>query len=472
MKARHAVLLADDRWQEVKPLLAVLPSEIAIITESRGQKVLSVLEQHPEIAAVLLDLKFDDQTMQGGEILDAIKERHPRLPVIILTANSDVHLALNLVRDKKKAYYYFVKDQLDPDQFAATLQNAIEYYTLSLDSLRRTGRGEIIGDSPQIKAALELVSRVAESSHPVMIVGETGTGKELFARAIHRSSKRSGPFVAVNCGAISPELAPAAFFGARPGAYTGATATGSKGFFEEAEGGTLFLDEITEMPSEIQAGLLRAVQENEIQKVGGGTRKVDVRILAATNRNLDGEVKARRFREDLRFRLERFLIALPPLRDHPEDVPALVREFLGKQERSKSITPGAMDLLSRRTWPGNVRELETILIRATTLSDSDELDEKVIAEQMKDQAPAVSGDMISKWVERLMTSNASWQDLSSEFEIGGETLRTILDRFIRQQKEQAQRRPTGNELADALGVNRNHVNQILNQVGIKLRDYD
>lgn len=471
MATRHAVLLADDHWQEVEPLLAVLPEDIAVVPEARGDCVLSVLERRTDIAAVLLDLKFDGQPMQGREILDAIKECHPRLPVIVLTATSDVNLALTLVGTERKAYYYFVKEQLDPDQFAATLRNAIEHYALSVDALRVTARGEIVGDSPEIRAALDLVSRVAESRHPVMITGETGTGKELFACAIHRASKRRGAFIAVNCGAVSPELAPAAFFGARKGAYTDAKAD-LKGYFEEAEGGTLFLDEITEMPPEVQIGLLRAVQENEIQRVGGGTRKADVRIVAASNRDLDKEVESRRFREDLRFRLERFLIDLPPLREHPEDIPALVRHIVAKQERAKPLTPRAMELLCRVPWPGNVRELETVLIRALTLADGDTIDEEAIAEQIEGRTHSAGADLVSEWVERLMSGAAGWPELSREFEIGGETMHAILDRFIRRLKRTCGRRPTGNDLAQALGVNRNHVNQILNQIGIRLREYE
>jgi transcriptional regulator with PAS, ATPase and Fis domain len=226
--------------------------------------------------------------------------------------------------------------------------------------------------SPQMREMLQIARKAAISALPVLVLGETGTGKELLARAIHRGSRRAtGPFVAVNCGALSPELVVSELFGYEPGAFTGASRSGASGKFEEAHGGTLLLDEVGELPPYAQVALLRALESGEVVRIGGrAPRRVNVRIIAATNRDLAGAVAVGRFREDLYFRLNAVELLLAPLRERPDDLEALVEHLLAEAGApGAQVTPEAMAVLRRHDWPGNVRELRNVLQRALLFAE-------------------------------------------------------------------------------------------------------
>lgn len=467
--ARATVLLVDDRWQEVQPLLAGLPENIAVVSIGEAADAIPAIECHPDIGAVLLDLRFDGQIRQGQDVLDEIKQRYPKLPVIILTASSDVALALDLVHGQRKAHYYFVKGQVDTEQLAKAVENSIGYYRLALEKIRLTDRGPIVGPSISLERALQLVAKAAEGSSPVLLTGEPGTGKELFARAIYlNGARRTKPFVAVNCGALPPDLVASELFGTVAGAFT--NAKDRKGYFEQAHQGTLFLDEVSELPLASQATLLRAVEYGEVQRVGGKMVTVDVRIIAATNRDIPQAVKNGEFREDLYYRLAVFPVHLVPLRERPEDIPAIVEHFIAEDHPGKQITPEAMQLLGASQWPGNVRELRSVLNRAALLADGDVLDRDLFAGLLsKDISRAI--DPVSDWARRLTLGLATWADLKREFRSSSDTLKGILDCVIREWIEERGERPSGSDLATLLKINRNHVNQILKQLDVKLRDY-
>ncbi len=326
--------------------------------------------------AVLLDVRMAG--MGGMEALTRIREFNPAVPVLIMTAYSSVETAVAAL--KTGAYDYLTKP-LDLDVLRLTLERALDHMRLAVENedLRQklgqeAGAPEIIGKSRAMRELFTMIGMVAPTEATVLITGESGTGKELVARAIHaRSARSQGPLVAVNCAALSETLLESELFGHEKGAFTGAERR-REGRFMAANKGSIFLDEIGEIAQPIQAKLLRVIQEREIQRVGGDRPVgVDVRILAATNRDLKKEVEAGRFREDLYYRLNVVSVLVPPLRDRPEDIPLLAQFFLGRfaeknRKRMKGFTPSAMDHLVRCPWPGNVRELENAVERAVILS--------------------------------------------------------------------------------------------------------
>ena len=472
----HSVLLVDDRPDEVKPLLDDLPDNIDLLTESRADRAVTRIEKRSDISVVLLDLIFDGQRVQGEQAFDMISDRFPDLPVIILSASTDIALALRLVqgrKGKKRAYNYFLKDHLDLDQLLKTVENAVAHHSLLWDRVRVTDRGLIVGRSPVLQRVLLLLGRVAETDIPVLITGESGTGKELFARAIHLNSKRrTRAFVVKNCGAIAENLVASELFGTAKGAFTGAV--DRKGAFEQAHGGTLFLDEIGDLPLEQQANLLRALQFGEIQKLGGQTSQVDVRIIAATNRDLEAATRDRHFREDLLYRLKVFPVNVPPLRCRRGDIGLLANHILAKFKPGLILEAEALALLESHAWPGNVRELENVLQRLVILSSSDTINRSAVEEVLETRpAAAIPEDVeyISLWATRILSGAVTWSDLRQEFLISSGTMRLVFKQVIEQFTATQGRRPTGSDLAKLLDTNRNHVNQSLRQMGLRLRDY-
>jgi DNA-binding NtrC family response regulator len=326
---------------------------------------------------VISDVRLGDGA-DGMEVLKAFQARAPQTPVILITAFGDVTGAMAAIQ---KGAYDYVSKPFNVEQLTLTVRRALERSRLVEENraLRARGGGEpriesIVGKSPEMLDVYKMVARVAPTLSTVLVVGESGTGKELVARAIHTHSPRAqGPFVAVNCTALSESLLESELFGHQKGAFTGAVAH-KRGLFEEAQGGTLFLDEIGDVGAKMQAQLLRVLQEGEIRRVGGSEAvKIDVRVVAATNRELEDEVKAGRFREDLYFRINVVTVRLPPLRERPSDIPLLVQHFLAKyaaRERrdDAGIAPEAMSALERYAWSGNVRELENVIERSLALS--------------------------------------------------------------------------------------------------------
>ncbi len=327
---------------------------------------------------VISDVRLGDSA-SGFDVLKSFHERAAETPVILITAFGDVTGAMAAIQ---KGAYDYVSKPFNVGELKLTVSRALERTRLLEENrAARAQQGDkppriesIVGASPAMLDVYKMVARVAPTMSTVLVVGESGTGKELVARAIHTHSPRAtGAFVAVNCTALTESLLESELFGHAKGAFTGAVAS-KRGIFEEAQGGTLFLDEIGDVGPKMQAQLLRVLQEGEIRRVGGTEAvNVDVRVVAATNRELEDEVKAGRFREDLYFRINVVTIRLPPLRERPSDIPLLVSHFLAKyaaRERrtDAGVAREALALLSRYGWPGNVRELENVLERALALS--------------------------------------------------------------------------------------------------------
>jgi two-component system, NtrC family, response regulator AtoC len=325
------------------------------------------------------DLVVSDIRMErsgGLDVLEAFTKRAPSTPVILITAFGDVAGAMEAIQ---RGAYDYVSKPFNIEELRLTVGRALERKRLVAEqkaapSETKTHLQDIVGKSPVMLEVYKLVARVAGSTATVLVEGESGTGKELVARAIHTHSPRAGsPFVPVNCTALTESLLESELFGHARGAFTGAVAA-KRGLFEAANGGTMFLDEIGDMGPKMQAQLLRTLQDGEVRPVGGSESiRVDVRLVCATNKNLDEEVKAGRFREDLYFRINVVTVQLPPLRDRGEDIPILVAHFLAKLARRErrepaALSPEALKLLKTYAWPGNVRELENAIERAVAVA--------------------------------------------------------------------------------------------------------
>jgi len=379
LKKSATILIVDDD-QTHRIMLRSMLQEWGWRTEEANDGAVAVESvMGKPFDAILMDVRM--ARMDGMTALAKIHAHNPAIPVIIMTAYSSIDSAVDAI--KLGAHDYLTKP-LDFDRLKITLDSALEHrQVVESKSAPQTASFDdygIIGDSPAMQQVLEMISYVAPTDATLLISGESGTGKELIAGAVHRNSRRNkGPFVAVNCAALVDNLLESELFGHEKGAFTGADRR-REGRFVQADGGTLFLDEIGETSPAMQVKLLRALQEHEIQRVGGqDTVKVDVRIIAATNRILEDEVKKGSFREDLYYRLNVVNIPVPPLRERAGDVPLLadffLRRFATKNNRQVSgITPQCMDLLRRYPWPGNVRELENAIERGVILLRGDYLD--------------------------------------------------------------------------------------------------
>jgi DNA-binding NtrC family response regulator len=357
--------------------------------EAQGHHVIEAKDQPEAIqrlkdsvpAVVLSDLRLPDG--DGFGVLNSAKDVDPQLPVIVMTAFGGIQDAVTAM---KAGAMDFLAKPVDPDHLLLLVERALaqrrlisEYMLLKEELAARRGAPTIVGEAASMKQLSLAVQRAASTDATVLIEGESGTGKELFARAVHALSERAnGPFVAINCAAIPEGLLEAELFGYERGAFTGATQR-KLGKFEMANRGTLFLDEIGELPMTLQGKILRALEERTLDRLGGTSSiRIDVRIVAATNRHLKQAVAARQFREDLYFRLSVFPITVPPLRERPEDIPILARHFIEKDCRGQgrkvlTLSPTALDALREYPWPGNVRELQNCLERAVILSDGDTL---------------------------------------------------------------------------------------------------
>jgi two-component system response regulator PilR (NtrC family) len=391
--ASHTILVVEDEELMRSILRRLLEgSGYEVVTADSAEAALAAFGEN-EISATITDIKMSG--MDGLQLLDRIKGIDEDALVVIMTAYSSVDSAVAALR--KGAYDYVTKPFVNED-LLQTVKNAIQQRDLFHENraLRRElskqySFSEIIGNSESLQKIFSLVQKVAATNANVLIQGESGTGKELVARSIHLNSNRSSqPFLAVNCGALPESLLESELFGHTKGAFTGAVAD-SKGLFRAASGGTLFLDEIGEMPVGLQVKLLRALQEHEVTPVGSATAvKFDARIIAATNKNLEEEVEANRFRQDLFYRLNVIEVGVPPLRDRIEDIPLLAKHFVAKSARSqnsteKPIAREAMAALANYEWPGNVRELENAIERAFILS-GDEIDVDSLPQKVRNSA--------------------------------------------------------------------------------------
>jgi DNA-binding NtrC family response regulator len=335
------------------------------------------LREH-EFDAVISDIRMPG--CSGIEMLGHVRELRPDTPVIMMTAFGSIDSAVEAMQ---AGAFDYVTKPFKRDAMLVSLERAFERRTLEQENrlLRRavdrtSSFGELIGASPAMRDIFALMRKVADRRVNVLITGESGTGKELVARTLHFAGARgSKPFVPINCTALPEGLMESELFGHVRGAFTGAV-TSKRGLFEEADGGTLFLDEIGDMSPGLQSKLLRVLQDGEVRPVGGNqSRPVDVRLIAATNRDLSSDIESGRFRKDLFYRLNVIPIEIPPLRERRDDIPMLAEAFLRKHGdgRSHCLTPDAMDRLCRYTWSGNARELENVIERSLALSDGEEL---------------------------------------------------------------------------------------------------
>ena len=373
---RARILVADDKENIRKLFERILGEDHELTTASDGARALSLVGAR-EFDVVVTDLKMPGP--DGFEVLRGVKSRFPETEVIVMTGYATVADAIEAM---KLGAYDYLEKPFDPDDAARVIARAVERRRLRMQAatLRRELEGvysfhSLVGKSAAMRGVYRLLEQAAKLDITVLVGGETGTGKELAARAIHyHSARKEKRFVPVNCGALPSELVESELFGHARGAFTGAV--GSKaGLFEEAEGGTIFLDEVGEVPLGVQVKLNRVLQEKEIRRVGDSRAiGVDVRVIAATHRDLRAEVAGGRFREDLFYRLHVFPVHLPALRERREDIPVLAEHFLGKHARalrreSAGFSPSAVRALTGYPWPGNVRELENAVERAVAVSN-------------------------------------------------------------------------------------------------------
>jgi two-component system response regulator PilR (NtrC family) len=377
--AEISVLVVDDE-QSMRELLGIMLRQVgyAVTLADGGEAAVQALKSDA-FDLVITDLRM--RKVDGLAVLRAAKEHSPRTVVLVVTAFASTETAVEAM---KLGAYDYVTKPFKLDELRLTIANALERKRLQDENqeLKRQLRREhgfegFIGKSPRMLEVFETIRKTADSGSTVMITGESGTGKELVARAVHQeSSRRNAPFVSVNCGAIPETLMESELFGHVKGAFTGAVAS-TEGLFAAADGGTLFLDEITEIPQSVQVKLLRATQEREIRRVGD-TRdvKVDVRLIAASNRDLAKAVADGVLREDLYYRLNVIPIHMPPLRERIEDIPLLVAHFIARITHDvgksvRGISPESLAILERYHWPGNIRELENIVERAIVLGSGE-----------------------------------------------------------------------------------------------------
>ncbi|HVU05370.1 MAG TPA: sigma-54 dependent transcriptional regulator [Polyangiaceae bacterium] len=371
------VLVVDDEPALRQMLEILFRREGYDVVSAAGAKLaLEAIQGAPQpFPIVLTDLSMPDGT--GLDVLAAAKARAPSTEVILITAHSSVENAITAMRG---GAYDFVTKPFDPSELAALVGKALEKRHLVEENARLRARvhdkddGKLVGRSAAMRAVLELATRVAQTRTTVLITGESGTGKERVARAIHEQSERAKkPFLVVNCGALPEALMESELFGHEKGAFTGATSR-NPGLFREADGGTVLLDEVGELPTSLQVKLLRVLQEKRVRSVGAAQEvPVDVRVLAATNRDIESDVASGKFRQDLYYRLNVIRIEIPPLRERREDVPVLVERFVRRfaKEMAKDVqglAPDALRALEGYAFPGNVRELENLVERAVALS--------------------------------------------------------------------------------------------------------
>jgi two-component system nitrogen regulation response regulator GlnG len=393
------ILVIDDDAEIRYSLSRVLSSRGYTITEApSGEQGIALVKKGPPPDLVFLDVRMSG--MSGIEALQHIRSANPRQLVVLMTAFGTAQTAIEAM--KYGAFDYVMKP-FDPAKVLALAQNALKAHadmravsdykpTINADDYREG----IVGSSPVMQDVFKIIGQVTASDVTVMITGESGTGKELVARSIWKHSHRSGKnFIAVNCAAIPDNLIESELFGHEKGSFTGATGQ-RLGKFELCDGGTIFLDEIGDMALATQTKILRVLQQGEIQRVGGTeTIKVDVRILAATNKDLEAMVKAKTFREDLYYRLNVVRIKMPPLRERAEDIPQIVDfslQTLVKQKKTRvsKVSPEAMAVLVRHRWPGNVRELENVIYRSAVIAQGDAILVKDLPAEIRGEEPGVA----------------------------------------------------------------------------------
>ena len=399
MKAR--ILVVDDEPEIRRSVRMILEYEGYDVQEaSSGPEALALVEREPP-DLMFLDIKLGG--IDGLETLQKIRQTNETLPVVIISGHGTVSTA---VEATKLGAFDFIEKPLASERVLVTIRNALDQTRLVDENrtLKRAveARHQMIGESVSLRQIWDSIKRAAPTTATVLLLGESGAGKELVARAIHRNSLRSRErFIQVNCAAIPEELIESELFGHEKGSFTGATEK-QIGKFEQADRGTIFLDEVGDMSAKTQAKVLRVLQEGEVERLGSAkTIKVDVRVIAATNKDLEAEIERGTFREDLYFRLSVIPIRVPPLRDRREDIPVLVRHFVDlfsreNNRRPQRFTPAALEFMQKARWEGNVRELKNTVERLLIMTPGDTIDvddlRDVVRVETRPPAPAASGD--------------------------------------------------------------------------------
>ena len=387
------ILLIDDEKNYLLVLETLLKDEGYQVTALNDPETALAFLEESEVDIIVTDMKMPK--ISGQEVLEYVKQRWPHIPILIMTAFGSIE---NAVATMRYGAFNYITKPFANDELLLSIKNAAELakihrqYRILHESLEeRFGKHQIIGRSNAIKDMMKLVTRAAPSRATVLITGESGTGKELVARAIHFSSPRSQqPFISVNCMALSPTLLESELFGHEKGSFTGAVAM-RRGRFEQANKGTLFLDEVGELTPELQVKLLRVIQERKFERVGGTEElDIDIRIVTATNQNLQSMVQNGTFREDLYYRLNVVHIPLPPLRERREDIPLLVAHFIEKiasenDIKSKNFTDEALNYLTGYEWPGNIRQLQNVIERCLVLVPNDIISIDDLPSEIKDE---------------------------------------------------------------------------------------
>jgi len=461
--AKVRVLVADDKENMLKLFAKILADGYEVETASDGARALGLVATR-EYDVVVTDIRMPGA--DGFELLAAVKARAPGTEVVMMTGYATVSDA---VRAMKSGAFDYLEKPFDPDAALAVVARAAEHKRGADAARLEAGPGEerafhnLVGRSASMRAVYRLLEKAAQVDATVLLLGETGTGKELAARAIHyHSARRERRFVPVNCGALPSELIESELFGHARGAFTGA-AVAKRGLFEEAAGGTVFLDEVGELPLPAQVKLNRVLQEREIRRVGDNAAiPVDVRVVAATHRDLREEVKAGRFREDLFYRLNVFAIVLAPLRERPEDVPLLAAHFLEKHARAlrrtiHAFAPEALRRLAAHGWPGNVRELENTVERAVAVAAADVVQVEDLPPEValsSAGAPAVPGGALAALPYRDALAEARDR-------ISREYLAAIMKEF------------GGNvtRAAERAGMERESLHRLLRRYGLRSDDF-
>jgi len=456
------ILIVDDEESVRNSLAGVMRDEgYEVVSAVSGKEGIGLLhETQPSLA--LLDINMPE--MDGIETLRRFKEMRPDMPVIMVTGHGTIETA---VKTTKMGAYDFIMKPPEMEPLLLVVKHGLEESRLRQEneSLKRSieRRHEIIGESEKIKTLKQQIALAGPTNGWVLIHGESGTGKELVARAIHRASRRSsGPFVEVNCAAIPQELIESELFGHEKGSFTGATGM-KRGKFELAHGGTIFLDEIADMSMATQAKVLRVLEGQEFQRVGGTkTLKADVRVIAASNKTLVDEIKKGAFREDLYYRLNVIPLEVPPLRERVDDIPRLVRHFLQEfsteyGQKTKTIDDDALDLFVRYQWPGNVRELRNIIERLIIMAPAPVL-------RVQDVPPPINSSQPDR--------QASAAPIGGRGGHNHATLKDARAAFERDFIMQKLRENGGNvsRTADAIGVERSNLHRKIKAHGIELED--
>ncbi len=468
------VLIADDDESILWVLQQMFKDKRIDTAEARDGKTALEMLKAQDFSVAIMDIRMPEK--DGLDVLKEIRTAGLKIPIIIMTAQGTMK---NAIEAMKRGAFDYITKPFDIGELEIIVDRALEHKKLKdevsnlKDRLKEKWAGEVtfVGKSKTVQDVFKTVGKIAPKDVPVIIQGESGTGKELVAKLIHTNSARNeGPFIAVNSAAIPKELMESELFGYEKGAFTGALET-RQGKFELANNGTLFLDEIGDMPLDLQSKLLRAIQGQEFYRVGGKqTIKVDVRIIAATNQDIEKAVEEKRFREDLLFRLNVVVIKLPPLRNRKEDILLLAEYFLQKFQEEmaiepRTLSPKAVDAIKAYSWPGNVRELENIIRRAVILSPNPVLSPDDLALPQKKQHKESLEDIIYNRLEGFINSI----DVKGKHDLYA----TIVPFMERPIIRLVLKKTGGNQVktAELLGINRNTLRKKIKELGIKVEEF-